>query len=83
MEKNNRVVIAFIPLAIFVFLIVLFWFGLSINPRHMPSTLLNQASPPFHLKSLEKKQSVHFESRLKRPCVFSECLGDLVWCVSA
>ncbi|TQV78239.1 DsbE family thiol:disulfide interchange protein [Exilibacterium tricleocarpae] len=42
----------FIPLLVFIPLAVLFWRGLSIDPAHMPSALLDQPVPPFSLATV-------------------------------
>ncbi len=43
---------AFIPLAIFVALVVFLWIGLSLNPREVPSPLIGKPAPMFRLPQL-------------------------------
>lgn len=47
-----------IPLGIFVVLVLFLWRGLSLNPRALPSPLLNQSIPDFHLPSLTPKEEI-------------------------
>jgi len=46
----------FVPLAIFVALVILFSKGLTLNPTAMPSALIDQPLPEFSLPSLASEQ---------------------------
>lgn len=41
-----------LPLGIFVVLVVFLWIGLSLNPREVPSPLINKMAPAFRLPQL-------------------------------
>jgi len=45
-----------LPLAIFTGLAALLAVGLRLDPRHIPSPLINQAAPPFNLPQLHQPQ---------------------------
>ena len=49
---------SFIPLAIFVVLVVFLWIGLTLNPREIPSPLLNKPAPAFKLVQLHEPNKV-------------------------
>lgn len=44
----------FIPLFIFIALALLFWYGLKLDPSHMPSALVGKPVPEFELPVLGK-----------------------------
>ena len=44
---------ALIPLAIFMALVALLFYGLQLDPRKVPSPLVNKTAPAFELESLE------------------------------
>ena len=44
-----------IPFFAFLLLIVLFWRGLALDPRHLPSTQVGKAIPEFTMASLDGK----------------------------
>jgi cytochrome c biogenesis protein CcmG, thiol:disulfide interchange protein DsbE len=44
---------ALIPLAIFIALVALLFYGLQLDPRKVPSPLVNKPAPTFELASLE------------------------------
>lgn len=48
----------FIPLALFVVLGLFLWKGLSIDPRELPSALLNKPFPEFQLTALKNSERV-------------------------
>jgi cytochrome c biogenesis protein CcmG/thiol:disulfide interchange protein DsbE len=54
----NRRIKLFIPLIVFAVLAVLFWRGLSLDPKAMPSALLNKPVPEFSLRSLESPEKI-------------------------
>lgn len=41
-----------LPLIIFSFVVILLWRGLSLDPNHLPSPLINRATPAFQLNTL-------------------------------
>ncbi len=45
----------FLPLLVFLVLAVLFWRGLSLDPTHMPSALIDRQMPAFSLPSVEQQ----------------------------
>jgi cytochrome c biogenesis protein CcmG/thiol:disulfide interchange protein DsbE len=48
-EAMNRFLL---PLGIFIVLVVFLWIGLSLNPREVPSPLINKMAPAFRLPQL-------------------------------
>jgi len=42
----------FLPLGIFVILVIFLWVGLKLNPREVPSPLINEIAPSFRLPLL-------------------------------
>jgi len=46
----------FVPLILFIALVVLFAKGLKLDPTKMPSALIDQSVPEFNLPSLESEQ---------------------------
>jgi len=70
----------FIPLIIFAVLAGFFWRGLSLDPTHMPSALIDRQMPAFHLGTVmnpEKKVTV--EALKGRPALLNVWA---TWCVS-
>jgi cytochrome c biogenesis protein CcmG/thiol:disulfide interchange protein DsbE len=49
---NKQRLMLFIPLAIFMVLVVFFWRGLSLDPNEMPSALIDKPVPVFKLPVL-------------------------------
>ena len=47
-----------IPLTLFVLLVILLGVGLTLDPRHIPSPLINQPAPEFTLQSLAAAERV-------------------------
>jgi cytochrome c biogenesis protein CcmG/thiol:disulfide interchange protein DsbE len=45
-----------IPVAIFLILFLFFWRGLHLDPRQLPSTLINKPTPNFSLPELSNPQ---------------------------
>ena len=48
----------FIPLALFIGLVILFAKGLKLDPNDMPSALIDKSLPVFSLPSLESEQTL-------------------------
>jgi cytochrome c biogenesis protein CcmG/thiol:disulfide interchange protein DsbE len=46
-----------LPLAIFAGLVIFLWKGLALNPREIPSTLIDKPAPAFDLSQLFDEQS--------------------------
>lgn len=51
-----------IPLLIFMLLSVILWRGLSLDPKRLPSALLNKPAPLFNLPQLQNP-SLHFKQQ--------------------
>jgi len=60
---NQRVKL-FIPLVIFMVLVLFFWRGLSLDPNAMPSALIGKPFPVFSLTSLQNDQPVYRDNLL-------------------
>jgi cytochrome c biogenesis protein CcmG/thiol:disulfide interchange protein DsbE len=54
-----------IPLLVFVLLVVFLWVGLSLNPREVPSPLIDKPAPAFELSQLNKPDAVIRSADLK------------------
>ncbi len=55
MFKLFRVMRYFIPLLVFVLLVVFFWVGLGKDPTQVPSELIDKPMPAFNLPSLQER----------------------------
>ena len=53
----------FVPFALFLFLVLFFWFGLSLDPHYLPSTRINKPLPHFQLPELSNEQD-NFRSEM-------------------
>jgi cytochrome c biogenesis protein CcmG/thiol:disulfide interchange protein DsbE len=42
-----------LPLGVFIVLVVFLWIGLTLNPREVPSPLINKIAPTFRLPQLQ------------------------------
>lgn len=49
-----------LPLGVFLALSLFFWRGLSLNPQHLPSSLIGHPLPVFNLPILGEDNSQHF-----------------------
>ena len=54
-----------IPLLVFVLIVVFLWVGLSLNPREVPSPLIDKPAPAFELSQLNKPDAVIRSADLK------------------
>lgn len=54
-----------IPLAVFVLIVVFLWIGLSLNPREVPSPLIDKPAPAFELPKLYAADTVLRSADLK------------------
>jgi len=70
----------FVPLAIFVVLVVLFAVGLKHDPNEMPSALLDKPVPNFSLPRLENVQEQRTEALLKGKITLLNVWAT--WCVT-
>jgi cytochrome c biogenesis protein CcmG/thiol:disulfide interchange protein DsbE len=51
-NRKNKRWSAWLPLLLFIILLVVLWQGLHLNPRELPSTLINKPAPAFILANL-------------------------------
>ncbi|KPK39228.1 MAG: thiol:disulfide interchange protein [Gammaproteobacteria bacterium SG8_47] len=69
-----------IPLAVFLVLVVFFWMGLSLDPRHVPSPLVDKPSPAFEVARLrdanQRFSDQDFKGKVSLFNVFAS------WCVA-
>lgn len=70
----------FLPLAIFFALCWFLWKGLSLNPREIPSALINKPAPVFSLPQLHKPDQVLGPADMKGKVWLLNVWGS--WCVS-
>lgn len=77
---NKQRLFLFIPLAVFVVLVLLFWRGLSLDPNDMPSALLNKPVPKFSLPRLENTQELRNESLLQGKVTLLNVWAT--WCIT-
>ncbi|GLS27478.1 DsbE family thiol:disulfide interchange protein [Marinibactrum halimedae] len=70
----------FIPFAIFAVLAILFYRGLSLDPTHMPSALLDKPVPAFSLPKLKAPSSLVTEKELLGEPYLLNVWGS--WCVT-
>lgn len=69
-----------IPFALFAVLIYFFFVGLSLNPREIPSPLVNKPAPPFNLPQLhEPSKNLGVEDMRGKVWIFNVWAS---WCVS-
>jgi len=62
---SKQRLLLFIPVVVFVVLVLFFFRGLSLDPNEMPSALLNKPVPKFLLPRLVNPQEVRSESLLQ------------------
>lgn len=48
----------FIPLAVFILMGVLFWKGLSLDPKELPSALIGKPFPDFNIAALQQPDRI-------------------------
>ncbi len=70
----------FLPLAIFFGLVLFLWKGLSLNPREIPSALLDKPVPQFTLPQLHAKDQTFSAAEMKGKVWLLNVWGS--WCVS-
>ena len=70
----------FLPLAIFFGLVWFLWRGLSLNPRDLPSVLINQPVPQFQLPQLHAPDKTLAASEMKGQVWLLNVWAS--WCVS-
>jgi cytochrome c biogenesis protein CcmG/thiol:disulfide interchange protein DsbE len=54
-----------IPLAVFILIAVFLWLGLSLNPREVPSPLIDKPAPAFELPALRDSGGMLRSAELK------------------
>jgi len=69
-----------IPFIIFLGLVVILWCGLSLNPRKIPSALLNKAAPAFNLTTLQDAQKFFTQEDLQGKVSLVHVWAS--WCVT-
>lgn len=69
----------FLPLAIFVGLALLFWRGLSLDPTHMPSALIDKPVPAFNLPRLDSGDPISAQVLKGKPYLLNVWA---TWCVA-
>lgn len=70
----------FLPLAIFFGLVCFLWKGLSLNPREIPSALINKPAPQFSLPQLHAPDKLFSVSDMKGKVWLLNVWGS--WCVT-
>ncbi len=70
----------FLPLAIFFTLVFFLWRGLSLDPKAIPSALLNKPAPDFSLPQLHAPEKKFTAAEMKGQVWLLNVWGS--WCVS-
>ena len=71
---------AFIPLAVFVALVIFLWIGLSLNPREVPSPLVGKPAPMFQLPQLHDASKTIFPEDMRGKVWLLNVWAS--WCVT-
>lgn len=69
-----------LPLALFGVLIIYFAVGLRLDPRVIPSVLINQQVPPFDLKPIKGRNKGFASEDLKGKVTLVNIFGS--WCIA-
>ena len=69
-----------LPLAVFVGIVVFLWVGLSLNPREVPSPLVDKPAPEFRLAQLNAPDKTLSTSDMKGQVWLLNVWAS--WCVS-
>lgn len=69
----------FLPLIIFFALALLFWRGLSLNPKDMPSALVNKPMPEFALADVESGRELKNSDLPGKPLLLNVWA---TWCIA-
>lgn len=77
---RQKVWIYFLPLSVLLLLVLVFYFGLGLNPRLVPSPLIGQPVPEFSLPRLENTDNVFMQSTLHKEVSLLNIWAT--WCVS-
>ena len=72
--------IYFLPLSVLLLLVLVFYFGLGLNPRLVPSPLIGQPVPEFSLPRLDNTDNAFMQSALQREVSLLNIWAT--WCVS-
>lgn len=71
----------FVPLFIFAALALLFWYGLKLDPSHMPSALVGRPVPDFELPVLGKPGETATRADLKGDYDYALINVWATWCI--
>jgi cytochrome c biogenesis protein CcmG, thiol:disulfide interchange protein DsbE len=69
-----------VPLAIFIVLVAFLGIGLGLNPREVPSPLINKPAPAFHLPQLHRPDQTFSQQDMKGKVWLLNVWAS--WCVS-
>ena len=69
-----------LPLTVFVVVVLFLWKGLSLNPREIPSPLIDKSVPAFTLPQLHAPEKTLSAAELKGQVWLLNAWGS--WCVS-
>ncbi len=69
-----------LPLLVFVVLLIFLWVGLSLNPREVPSPLIDKPAPPFSLARLDDPAKAVTDKDLRGQVWLLNVWAS--WCVS-
>lgn len=79
MKSMNRTLF-YVPLAIFLVMVVYFAFGLTRDARVLPSVLINKPVPPLVLKAIEGSAQGFSTEDLKNQVTLVNIFGS--WCIA-
>lgn len=68
----------FLPLVLFIFVLIFFWRGLSLDPHHLPSARLGKPLPTFQIPMLYDSKAVFTPEILKGKTVLLNVWAS--WC---
>ena len=77
---RQKVWIYLLPLSVLLLLVVVFYFGLGLNPRLVPSPLIGRPVPEFSLPRLNNADGAFMQSTLQREVSLLNIWAT--WCVS-
>lgn len=68
----------FLPLAVFIFVLIFFWRGLSLDPHHLPSARLGKPLPTFQIPMLYDSKAIFTPELFKGKTVLLNVWAS--WC---
>ena len=77
---KKKVWIYLLPLSVLLLLVMVFYFGLGLNPRLVPSPLIGRPVPQFSLPRLNNTDNAFMQSTLQRQVSLMNLWAT--WCVS-